>query len=44
VPMEFHDAPAHHHAAIERQYPKTWAPGPAHEAPHSAPAGQHDDH
>jgi hypothetical protein len=44
VPMEFHDAPSHHHAAVVQQYPKTWSPGPAHEAPHSTPGPQHDDH
>jgi hypothetical protein len=30
VPMEFHDAPSRHHAAIVRQYPKTWSPDPVH--------------
>ncbi len=26
VSLGFHDAPAHHHAAVVRQYPKRWAP------------------
>jgi hypothetical protein len=26
VKMDFHDAPANHHAAIARQYPKNWNP------------------
>jgi hypothetical protein len=27
VKMDFHDAPANHHAAIAQQYPKNWKPG-----------------
>ena len=31
VRLDFHDAPAHHHAALVRQYPRNWAPpGPNH--------------
>jgi hypothetical protein len=26
VRMDFHDSPAHHHAAMVRQYPRNWAP------------------
>jgi hypothetical protein len=26
VQMDFHDAPANHHAAVVQQYPKNWAP------------------
>jgi hypothetical protein len=26
VRMDFHDSPANHHAAVARQYPKTWKP------------------
>jgi hypothetical protein len=26
VKMDFHDAPANHHADIARQYPKNWKP------------------
>ena len=26
VKMDFHDAPANHHAAIAQQYPKNWKP------------------
>jgi hypothetical protein len=43
VPMDFHDAPSHHHAAVVNQYPKTWSPAPAREAPHNAPVNQHDE-
>ena len=32
VTLDFHDAPASHHAAVARQYPKHWAP----------PAAQHN--
>ena len=32
VRMNFHDAPANHHAEIVRQYPRNWAPaGPHHD-------------
>jgi hypothetical protein len=34
VKMDFHDAPANHHAAVARQYPKNWKP---------APSNQHGD-
>ena len=26
VRMDFHDSPAHHHAAMVRKYPRNWAP------------------
>jgi len=26
VRMDFHDSPAHHHAAVAQQYPRNWAP------------------
>jgi hypothetical protein len=26
VRMDFHDSPAHHHAAVVQQYPRNWAP------------------
>jgi hypothetical protein len=39
VRMNFHDSPANHHAAIARQYPKTWKP-----ARSTQQGGQHDDH
>jgi len=26
VRLNFHDSPAHHHAALVRQYPRNWAP------------------
>ena len=26
VKMDFHDAPANHHAVVVKQYPKNWAP------------------
>jgi hypothetical protein len=29
VKMDFHDAPANHHAEIAKQYPKDWKPGKA---------------
>jgi hypothetical protein len=29
VKMDFHDAPANHHAAIAKQYPKDWKPARA---------------
>ena len=29
VKMDFHDSPANHHAAVARQYPKNWKPGPS---------------
>jgi hypothetical protein len=29
VKMDFHDAPANHHAAIAKQYPKNWKPASA---------------
>ena len=38
VKMDFHDAPALHHAAVVQQYPKNWAPSDTHAAqpaPHS---------
>ena len=34
VKMDFHDAPANHHAEVARQYPKNWKP---------APSNQHGD-
>ena len=30
VRLDFHDAPASHHAAVVRQYPKHWAPPAGH--------------
>jgi hypothetical protein len=30
VKMDFHDAPANHHAAMMQKYPKNWAPPAAH--------------
>jgi hypothetical protein len=30
VKMDFHDAPANHHAAMVKMYPKNWAPAAAH--------------
>jgi hypothetical protein len=29
VKMNFHDAPAQHHAAVVKQYPKNWKPDSA---------------
>jgi hypothetical protein len=29
VKMNFHDAPAQHHAAVIQQYPKNWKPAAA---------------
>jgi hypothetical protein len=29
VKMDFHDAPANHHAAMIKKYPKNWAPAAA---------------
>ena len=29
VPMNFHDSPANHHAAVARQYPRNWKPSGA---------------
>jgi hypothetical protein len=29
VKMNFHDAPANHHAAVVQQYPKNWKPSPS---------------
>jgi hypothetical protein len=33
VKMDFHDAPANHHAAMVQKYPKTWAPARSNEGP-----------
>jgi hypothetical protein len=33
VRMDFHDSPANHHAAVARQYPKTWKPAPSNQKP-----------
>lgn len=27
VRLDFHDSPAHHHAAVVQQYPRNWSPG-----------------
>ncbi|HEX4342789.1 MAG TPA: hypothetical protein VH255_05335 [Verrucomicrobiae bacterium] len=36
VKMDFHDAPANHHATVAKQYPKTWQP--------SGNENRNDDH
>lgn len=41
VRLDFHDAPANHHAAIIRTYPKTWTPPGWN---HGNKGGGHDDH
>jgi len=33
VPMNFHDSPANHHAAVAQQYPKNWRPPGANQRP-----------
>jgi hypothetical protein len=43
VPMGFHDAPSHHHAAVVQQYPQTWTPSPLQVDPPFAPGTQHDE-
>lgn len=43
VPMEFHDAPSHHHDAVVQQYPQTWLPVPAHEATNGRAGDQRDE-
>jgi hypothetical protein len=44
VRMNFHDSPANHHAAVVREYPKTWVPPGSNQGrKEKQPDGQHGD-
>ena len=44
VRMDFHDSPAHHHAAVVQQYPRNWAPPASnHGQQESGRADKHDE-
>ena len=43
VNMDWHDSPEHHHAEMQRQYPRNWRPEVRHDD-HQVHPDQHDQH